>query len=270
MGIQLAVWEGEGKTILCVHGLTANCRCWDPVASSLAPAHRVIGMDLRGRGLSGQPEKGYSLQHHVGDIQCLLDDLALDRVVLMGHSLGAFISLAFAALHPERTEALILMDGGGMLTPEQLDLVALAIKPSLDRLGKVFPTFEAYIESLKKTPYLQPWSDAIENYFRYEVEAVGSGIRSRINPVHIVEEIGNLRKEKPAEYYPRISCPVLVVRATEGILSQEDLVLPESAVQRMISEIPHARRVDLTGANHFSLLMQPNPERDQAILNFLS
>jgi len=47
--IQLAEWEGQGKTILCVHGITANCRCWDVMAESLIPEHRVIGMDLRGR-----------------------------------------------------------------------------------------------------------------------------------------------------------------------------------------------------------------------------
>ena len=59
--IQLAVWEGKGKQILCIHGLTANSRFWDCLASALAPYHRVIAMDLRGRGLSDKPPKGYSI-----------------------------------------------------------------------------------------------------------------------------------------------------------------------------------------------------------------
>ena len=47
--IQLAIWEGQGKKVLCTHGITANCHCWEGVASTLSPRHRVLAMDLRGR-----------------------------------------------------------------------------------------------------------------------------------------------------------------------------------------------------------------------------
>jgi len=267
--IQLATWEGEGQPILCVHGLTANCRCWDVIASSLAPENKIIAIDLRGRGLSDKPSAGYSLQHHIKDILCVLDDLKQERIVLMGHSLGAFISLAFAANYPERTEKIILMDGGGQLTQDQWDKVTLAIKPSLDRLGQVFPSFDAYVALMKLAPFLQPWSQALEDYFRYESEAVEGGVRSRINPAHILEEAQNIRQEEPTQYYSKVTCPVLILRATDGIFSNDDLVLPESAVDRMVSEIPEALRVDIQGTNHFSILLQPNEMRDQAIREFL-
>ena len=269
MQIQLAAWEGEGQPILCVHGLTANCRCWDVIASSLAPENNILAMDLRGRGLSDKPSAGYSLQHHIRDIFCVLDDLKQERIVLMGHSLGAYISLAFAANYPERTEKLILMDGGGQLTQDQWDKFTLAIKPSLDRLGQVFPSFEAYVANMKLAPFLQPWSQALEDYFQYESEAVAGGVRSRINPANIQEEVQNIQQEVPSEYFPKVTCPVLILRATDGIFSKDDLVLPESAVDRMVSEIPEALRVDIQGTNHFSILFQPNEMRDQAIREFL-
>ena len=267
--IQLATWAGEGQPILCVHGLTANCRCWDLIASSLVPGNNILAMDLRGRGLSDKPSAGYSLQHHIQDIFCVLDDLKQERIVLMGHSLGAFISLAFAANYPELTEKIILMDGGGQLTQDQWDKVTLAIKPSLDRLGQVFPSFDAYVANMKLAPFLQPWSQALEDYFRYESEAVEGGVRSRINPANIIEEVQNIQQEVPAKYYPKVTCPVLILRATDGILSNDDLVLPESAVDKMVSEIPEALRVDIKGTNHFSILLQPNEKRDQAIREFL-
>jgi pimeloyl-ACP methyl ester carboxylesterase len=267
--IQLAVREGRGKHVLCVHGLTANCRCWDVTASDLAPAHSVLAMDLRGRGLSDKPSTGYSLPYHMRDILCLLEDLGLRQAVLMGHSLGAFICLAFAAQYPDRAEKIILMDGGGELTQPQWDKVALAIKPSLDRLGQVFPSFAAYIANMKQAPFLQPWSQAIEDYFRYETEEVAGGVRSRIHPDHIREEVGNLRGEEPSRYYSKVRCPVLILRATDGILSQDDLVLPEAAAEKMVSEIPEARRADIQGTHHFSILLQPNAQRDQTILGFL-
>lgn len=269
IALQLAVWEGRGNHVLCVHGLTANCRCWDVTAASLAPENNILAIDLRGRGLSDKPSTGYSLQHHIQDIFCLLDDLKQERIVLMGHSLGAFISLAFAANYPERTEKIILMDGGGQLTQDQWDNVTLAIKPSLDRLGQVFPSFDAYVANMKLAPFLQPWSQALENYFQYESEAVEGGVRSRINPANIQEEVQNIQQEVPSEYYSKVTCPVLILRATDGILSKDDLVLPESSVDRMVSEIPDVRRVDINGTNHFSILLQPNEMRDKAIRNFL-
>lgn len=267
--MQLAIIEGKGKHVFCVHGQTANCRCWDVIASGLTPAHSILAVDLRGRGLSDKPSTGYSWRHHVQDIYCLLEDIGLEKAVLMGHSLGAYVSLVFAAKYPKRTEKLILMDGGGELSQEHWDRVDLVIKPSLDRLGKVFPSFEAYVENMKQVPVLQPWSKAIEDYFRYESEDVEGGVRSRIHPDHIQEEIRNIRQEVPSEYYPKITCPVLILRATDGILSQDDLVLPEYAVDRMVGEIANARRVDIQGTNHYSILLQPNEERDLAILSFL-
>jgi len=268
--IQLAVKEGRGKPVLCVHGLTANCRCWDVVAAGLAPAHQVLALDLRGRGLSDKPAGGYSPQQHVRDIAFLIDDLGLETVGLMGHSLGAYISIIFAEQYPARVDKLILMDGGGQLDKAQWDKIDLAIKPSLDRLGKVFPSFEAYVENLKLAPVLQPWSQAIEDYFRYESETVEGGVRSRIHPEHIFEEIPQIHESIPAECYPSLKCPVLILRATDGIMTPDDLVLPEAAVERMLSEIPDARRVDLPGTNHYSILFQPNAQRDQAIRQFLN
>ena len=267
--IQLAVWEGKGSQVLCVHGLTANCRCWDVMASSLAPGKTILAIDLRGRGLSDKPASGYSMRHHIQDIFCVLDDLKQEKMVLMGHSLGAFISLAFAAHYPERTEKVILIDGGGQLSQDQWEKVTVAIKPSLDRLGQVFPSFEAYVTLMKQAPFLQPWSQAIENYFQYESEAVEGGLRSRINPANIQEEIKNIQQEEPSEYYPKVSCPVLILRATNGILSSDDLVLPESAVQKMVSKISNAQRADIDGTNHFSILFQPNAQRDRAIREFI-
>jgi pimeloyl-ACP methyl ester carboxylesterase len=268
--IQLAVWEGQGNPVLCVHGLTANSRCWDVIASSLAPEHNMLAIDLRGRGLSDKPPAGYAMHHHIRDIFCVIDDLKQEKIVLMGHSLGAFISLAFAAHYPERTEKIILMDGGGQLTQDQWEKVTAAIKPSLDRLGQVFPSFDAYVAHMKQAPFLQPWSRAIENYFRYESEAVEDGVRSRINPANIQEEIKNIQQEVPSEYYSKVICPVLILRATNGILSRDDLVLPESAVEKMVSQIPNAHCVSIKGTNHFSILFQRNEKRDKAIEEFIT
>ena len=268
--IQLAIWEGKGKQILSVHGITANSRFWNCLASALSPHHRVIAMDLRGRGLSDKPPTGYSIGNHCKDILALMNDQNLKRPVLMGHSLGAFISLVFAARYPKKIDRLILVDGGGKLSKAQMAKVFAGIKPSLDRLGQVFPSFKAYLSQMKQAPYLKPWNSYMETYFRYEVEKVKRGVRSRVHPKHIEEEAKNLGKVDSREFYKKVKVPTLILRATKGMLAEDDLLLPEDVVERMAREIPNARRVDVQGANHFSILFQPNKKRDQAILEFLT
>ncbi len=267
--IQLTVWEGSGRDVLCVHGITANGRCWDVMASALSPAHRVIAMDLRGRGLSDKPDAGYSLEHHVRDILALLDHLDIERVVLMGHSLGAFIALAFAAEHPDRMDRLVLLDGAGKLSPEQFDKVFAGIKPALDRLGKVFPSTGAYVDAMRQASYMQPWSPALERYYRYEIEEVNGGVRCNIRPEHIMEEAENIRKEDPASLYARVGCRTLILRATDGLLQDDDILLPEPVVDRMVEEIPDAVRFDVQGTNHYGIVFQPNEARDRTVLRFI-
>ncbi len=268
--INLAVWEGKGSDILCVHGLTANCRCWDGIASSLSPEHRVLALDLRGRGFSDKPSSGYSIDHHGRDIRALLDDLGIKRIALIGHSLGAYISLSYAAKHPEQVDRLILIDGGAKLSPGQAAKVFAGIKPSLDRLGQVFPTFEAYLENMKKAPFLQPWSPLLETYFRHEVEIFPGGVRSRIQPGHIQEEALNLNRFEAEPLYRQIQCPTLILRAPEGMLAKDDILLPEEAAEEMVRKIPKAKRLDLAGTNHFSILFAPSTARDEGIREFLA
>ena len=267
--INLAIWQGSGKPILCIHGITANCRSWDALAEVLAPEYHVMAMDLRGRGESDKPSQGYSLDYHLKDINCLLDDLGIDRAVIMGHSLGAFIGLAFAAQYPDRTDRLILVDGGGDLSQEQFEEVFVAIKPALDRLGQVFPSADAYLNKMKEAPYIHPWSAVIETYYRYELEEVEGGVRTNIDPAHIQEEAANIRQVDCAPFYPKIKARVLILRAPNGLLSQKDLLLPEDVIDKMMREIPDAQRFDVDGTNHYGIVFQPHEARDSAIRKFL-
>ena len=267
--IQLAQWGDKGKPIICIHGITANCRCWDVMASNLSPDHRVIAMDLRGRGRSESPESGYSMEHHCKDILAILDDMELEKVVLVGHSLGAFITVVFGALYPDRVDRIILVDGGGKLSEIQMMKVFRGIKPSLDRLGRVFPSFEDYLDLMKRAPFLDEWTPALETYYQYEMEKVDGGVRCNISPAHIQEERANLGKIDVAQFYEKISCPVLILRATDGMVAEDDLLLPRDVVETMVQNISHARYVDIPGSNHYSIVFEQNELRDRTIREFL-
>ena len=268
--IALAMWEGRGKTVFCVHGISASCRCWDNVAAALIPRYEVLAMDLRGRGFSEKPASGYSVSCHCRDIHILLNHANIDQVVLMGHSLGALIGLEFAARFPEAVERLILVDGGGQLTAEQRKKVFAGIQPTLDRLGRIFPSTEAYLDLMKRNPLLQPWTPLLESYYLYELEETAGGVRSRVKAEHIKEEADNLTGYDVTGFYEQIKCPVLILRAPEGMTTPDNILLPQEALDKMLQEIPDVKYVDIPSTNHYSIVMHPQKSRDEVILEFLN
>ncbi len=268
--IQLAIWEGEGKVVFCVPGKLANSRSWDLIASALSPKYRVIAMDKRGRGLSDKPGTGYSIEHHIRDIRCVLDELGIERIVLMGQSLGAYIGMIFASKHPDQLEKLILIDSGGQLSIEQWQNIGLAVQASYGRLGKVFSSPDAYLNTVKQYPLNKPWSPAMESNFRHEIEEVEGGVRCRTQLTHMQEESQNdlpilLRT---AEYYPKIACKTLILRATEPI-GTDVILLPKDATEKMLQKISNVKLVDVKGTTHVDIVFQPHKARDHAILDFL-
>ncbi|RLF60660.1 MAG: alpha/beta hydrolase, partial [Thermoplasmata archaeon] len=69
---------------------------------------------------------------------------------------------------------------------------------------------------------------------------------------------------------PKLSCPVLILRAPEGLLADDDILLPEEVLERMLREIPDARSFEVEGTNHYTIMFQKNESRDQAIRKFLN
>ena len=133
-----------------------------------------------------------------------------------------------------------------------------------------FDSKEAYIDQMKSAPYITPWLPHIDRHYQYEIEKVKGGYRTNINLNHIQEESGNVRKIDCASLYARVQCPVLILRAPHGLISQDDLLLPEEAIQKMLMMIPNARRFDVLGTNHYGIIFQPHAHRDNAVLRFLS
>lgn len=267
--VRVAEWAGVGTPVLAIHGMTANCRCFDTIADAVAPRYRFLAVDLRGRGHSEKPATGYSIPQHCRDLEGVLNALGIARAFVLGHSLGAYIGLVFAAQFPERVAGLLLGDGGADLPPAQWAKVARAIKPSTERLGMVFPTLEAYLDHVRQAPMMRPWNAALETYFAHETETVPEGVRSRTRPETVREESLNLVKQAFEPCYGKIRCPVLILRATKGMLTDDDLVLPEAEASVLKGAFADARIVDLPGTDHYSLVFRENPLRDQAILRFL-
>ena len=103
-----------GLPVLCLHGLTRNSADFETIAPHLADRRRVLAMDVRGRGRSDRdPDwRRYHPGTYVADAFALLDHEGLERVVLLGTSMGGIMSMMMGAARPDRVAGIILNDIG--------------------------------------------------------------------------------------------------------------------------------------------------------------
>ncbi|WP_377641145.1 alpha/beta fold hydrolase [Oryzobacter terrae] len=106
--------SGEGPVLLFIHGLLGSQRQWAHLVDRLDDDHRVLVPDLFGHGQSAKPMGDYSLGAHAATLRDLLDRLEIERVTLVGHSLGGGIAMVFTYLFPERVDRLVLVSSGGL------------------------------------------------------------------------------------------------------------------------------------------------------------
>lgn len=106
---------GIGQPVLLVHGVGADQDTWQLIPTQLQAAGRaVITIDLLGHGHTGAAGDDFSLSAHAALVRDLLDHLAVERVHLVGHSVGGGISMQFAAESPERVSSVTLISSGGL------------------------------------------------------------------------------------------------------------------------------------------------------------
>jgi len=269
-GVTLAAreWPGRGRAIVAVHGLTSNHTVWNSIADALAGAHRLITYDLRGRGDSAKPERGYSLAHHAADLLGLLDHFGLERPIIAGHSLGAHIGVRFATLHPERVAKLVLFDGGLDVRAEIMDSLA----PAIGRLGVEFPSLGAFLEMLEGLPmFAGRWNDYLVQHYTYDVEpGPGGGVRSKVARHAIEEEVANLQRTRLWAWHHRVQAPTLLLRAPDGLLTATDCLMTQEEAEAMAHAIPRCRLVVVPGTNHYTILLGDNPVVKRELAAFLA
>jgi pimeloyl-ACP methyl ester carboxylesterase len=138
---------GSGPVILLIHGIGDNSTTWEPVHAKLAQRFTVIAVDLLGHGQSDKPRADYSAAAYANGMRDLLAVLDIERVTVIGHSLGGGVAMQFAYQFPQLVERLVLVGAGGVTKDVNL-VLRLASLPlggealALLRLPLVLPALQ--------------------------------------------------------------------------------------------------------------------------------
>ena len=241
----------QDPLILCVHGLSANAHSYGAIAPALAALGRqVVAVDLRGRGHSAGGAPGsHGWPRHAKDVLEAASLLGAERFGLVGHSMGAYISLALLAQGGERVERLALIDALGPPQPQAL----APIGAGLLRLEQVAPSVEAYVAAVREAGAVSPWNEVWERHYRYETMPVPGGVRARTDVAAVREDLTYGKQHDARMYWREVRQPTLVLRAALGVGAEQSAVLSAEDFAHFGRRVPHARRVEVD-ANHYGIM----------------
>lgn len=237
-GVQIVVTEfpNPGRPpVLLLHGIGSQGNSWWPVIDPLAEQFHLYQLDLRGHGASGKPEHGYRVEQYAADLDAVLDALDLAEPRIMGHSLGALVTLFWASHRSPRAAAFVLEDPPLVTPPEILrafdgwqQLAALTPAGAAAWYRQQYPDWSEE-DCLRRAETITSTAPGVFSEMRATAEA--ALVAGTIDRIHLLDGV---------------QTPTLLLR---GNAELGGVVTPSDAAHLM-EVMPHARDVYFPEVGH--------------------
>ncbi len=245
--------EGEGLPVIFVHAFPLNQTMWDDQVAALRETCRAITLDLRGFGRSGFASGPHSIEQMASDVRGLMKALEIDSAVLVGLSMGGYISLAFYRNYPQCLRAMVLADTRASSDTEDARERRIKSAEKAEREGSGVIA-DDLVPMLLGRSTLSTRPDLIART-REMIEAN--------SPVGIAAAQRAMASRRDStDLLAAMNIPVLV------IVGSEDSLTPVAEAETMHRAIRGSHLQVIEGAGHLSNLEQP-PQFDAALCEFI-
>ncbi|MFG1604222.1 alpha/beta fold hydrolase [Actinoplanes sp. NPDC049265] len=264
---------GSAPPLILLHGAGGNLAHMTTLARALRPRHRVITMDLRGHGRSG--DGPWSWDAALADVAAVVVQMELDRPAVVGHSLGGMIAALWGQRHPE-APGVVSLDGNPPPTRTE-HLPGMDVRKAADQLAELQRVFDRMAAETGRVVPAEQLPDLVE---RQQAAARDMGANEKVwiegfrrNLVHSggetslrpsAETVASLRtliSDLDLDpVYRATRCPELVVLPTRNLPEQEGFAEVYEAHRRFVREQAEAsgvRYVQLADASHAMVIEQP-------------
>ncbi len=267
--------EPVGEPIVLVHGFLDQAHSWRPFVSSLQGKSReplwIVAPDCRGHGDSGWVGAGgyYHFPDYVFDLDCVIKDLGVSSVKLIGHSMGGSISFLYSGTFPERVTKLVLIEGVG---PPGLDFAEAPgrmqkwVEELHERGRKHFRQYSSVEAGARQ---LQQSNSRLSDQLALDLARAGMKQTAngkwvwKFDPLHRTTAPQPFYTQQALQFFRRIECPVLTVEGHESHQTKR------TDKQERFEAISNRRHVVIEDAGH--MVHQDNPEAlSVAVAEFLA
>ncbi len=244
--------NASAPPLLLVHGGLDHSRSWDHVARALRTNFHVIAPDLRGHGDSDWAMgSSYSLADHVYDLTCLVKSAGLEKVAVVGHSMGGMVSLTYAGAFPEKVSRLVVLDGVTNFPARKVRPIELRIADWVGDLDKT---------AQRKTQRYASVADGADRMLGRNArltreqamhlathalkQDADGGYSWKFDPYLRARAPYRLSLEENIALWSRIACPTLLVAGSESFL-------PDPETAGVLGHFRQAELVKIEGAGHW-------------------
>jgi len=281
-------WDGNGEPLLFLAGMGCTAIIFIQLAPAFTDRFRVLALTRRGHGLSDATAEGNDIATAASDMHLFLDALRLDRVNLVGHSLGGAEISEFAVRYPERVLRLVYLDGSFDWRDYPKDPPD-PVAPSTPSPPE-FPSYDAYVAFLRATrPDLTPvWGVALETMLRTTLRFQPDGsVKEKLTDEQAAPFLTSIFAFQPN--YQRIDVPALGIfavtateqhpavpeTATDELREQanrywQQVIVPfeRRSIERFRTEVAKGTVIELPDATHYCFIDRKD-EVVQAMRQFL-
>jgi pimeloyl-ACP methyl ester carboxylesterase len=240
---------GSGPPLLLVHGMAGSSSTWRYVMPELARDHTVLAPDLPGHGRSAKGRGDYSLGSLATSLRDLLVALDIERVTIVGQSLGGGVAMQFAYQYPERCDRLVLVSSGGLGQDVHLLLRALSFPGTeyLLALGCASPLRDAgdAIAGVLARVGLRPQARIEEMWRAYASLADGETRQAFLRTLRSVVDASGQCVSATDRLYLTSVMPTLIV------WGDADRIIPVAHAHAAHDAMPGSRLEIFPGAGHF-------------------
>lgn len=241
--------DSERATVLCLHGLSRNSSDFEPLAQELCGDYRLVVAEQRGRGRSEWDSEcqRYHLLTYVQDMWQLLDHLKIEKVVIVGTSMGGLMGMLMANQCPERIAGMVINDVGPEVDPRGIGRI-------MGYLGKKGPVknWEDAVEQTREMNEVcfpsyreEQWLAMTRRLFRENAQGIPVLDYDPMISAPLTEDQKAAAPSDPWALFKNLTgLPLLVLR---GELSD---LLSEACFLRMQSEQPELTAVEVPGVGH--------------------
>jgi pimeloyl-ACP methyl ester carboxylesterase len=242
----------DGPPVLLVHGLGGNWTAWLETIPALAEDHRVIAVDLPGFGASAPGLDGISIPGYARTLERFLDHLGLEDVVVMGSSLGGWVSAELTLRAPERVRGLVLIDAAGIVPTRAERFKAVSMMRGAELGAPLAPRFRTAIASRPRLRKLA-LKYTVANPQRLAADLVLMALPTAPDP-GFGPAFAAARRSWSDAWCDRLT---EIERPTLIVWGEEDALLPLRHAREWARRIRGSELAVIPGAGHLPMLERP-------------
>ena len=246
--LNYAEGPNNGPPLVLLHGVTSRWQTFNPIINEFINRWHIYALDFRGHGKSGRTPEKYGLRYHYNDTVKFITQVVREPSVIFGHSLGGRTALILAANNPYITRAIILGD------------ISLSFSNEVERLRNFFLKLGGVLKDKRAVKDIfDAYRDYVEDTELLLTRARNFSMLDPGMPASIADKLTDpddpesyFYGYKPDELMAEVRCPVLLLQAENGMMSDGD-------VKRALGVLAEGYHVKLMGFTHFLHLQKAAP-----------